>query len=172
MFVMAAALCATAAGKARPSRPDLANMEKVFNDRIQRLNISDPFDLLGSTRGFYLDGYGAIFTAEVNLVVGPAITPFRPALTPKEITALHVKKVQRLATLKEKLRELLTNLAISLVSVPGDEQIAVGVSLVYFSWEQRENLPSQVLMYAPRQALTDAVSKKNSLDAIVRIEEF
>ena len=29
-------------------------------------NINDPYDLLGTARGTYLEGYGAVFTVEMN----------------------------------------------------------------------------------------------------------
>ena len=48
-------------------------MEKSLDNRIARLWQDNPFVLLGPTRGVYLDGYGAVFTAEVNLVAGPGV---------------------------------------------------------------------------------------------------
>ena len=46
-------------------------MEKSLDERISKLWDDNPYLLLGTTRGVYLEGYGAVFTAEVNLVVEP-----------------------------------------------------------------------------------------------------
>ncbi len=51
-------------------------MEQSFDKSVVTASPESPFDLLGTTRGVYLDGYGAVFTAEVNLMVTTNITPF------------------------------------------------------------------------------------------------
>ncbi len=77
-LLVAALLLASAASpasieKTRIGRTELAQMELELDRQIRRaLDINDPFDLIGSTRGVYLENYGAVFTAEVNLVIGPA----------------------------------------------------------------------------------------------------
>ena len=54
-------------------RTTLAAAEKSLDDRIAGLWGDNPLIVLGPTRGVYLEGYGAVFTAEVNLVAGPQI---------------------------------------------------------------------------------------------------
>lgn len=157
------------------TRAALMTMEKVFDSRIERLSIEDPFDLLGSTRGVYLEGYGAVLTAEANLVIGPVITPFRPTVTKEEIARLHAKKQQRLPVLKQAMREMLADAAASLDAVPPNEQIVVAVSLFYFSWEERTGLPGQILMQAQRQALVNRKLGRLSaadLDSAIQTKEF
>jgi len=170
-LTLAAALCGSAALEPRVSRATIAAMEKSFDHRIQSLDVTDPFDLLGSTRGVYLEGYGAVFTAEVNLVVGPAISPFRPALTKEQIAKLRLKKLARLPVLKRQMKDALGALAASLDTVPPSEQIVLGVSLYYRSFEQRADLPGQILMQARRQALLDVTSGRIR-DAGIREQEF
>jgi len=170
-LTLAAALCGSAAVEPRVSRATIAAMEKSFDHRIQSLDVTDPFDVLGSTRGVYLEGYGAVFTAEVNLVVGPAISPFRPALTKEQIAKLRLKRLARLPVLKRQMKDALGALAASLDTVPPSEQIVLGVSLFYFSWEQRADLPGQILMQARRQALLDVTSGRIR-DAGIREQEF
>lgn len=148
-----AALAAAPAERPRLLRESLAALERIFDSRLERANIEEPFLLLGTTRGVYLDGYGAVLTAEINLVTGPAVTPFRPALSKEEILRLNQKKQQRLPALRQLMREMLLDAAASLEAVPPAEQIVLAVSLFYYSWEDRSGLPGQILMQASRQQL-------------------
>lgn len=174
-LLLTTAIWAAVAEKPRFSRASLVAMEKSFDGRIRKISIDDPFDLLGNTRGIYLEGYGAVFTTEVNLVAGPTITPFHLTISKEEASRMRQKKVQRVPVLKDKMRDMLVASAASLDSVPPKEQIALGVSLFYFSWEDTAGLPSQILMQAERQKLLDVhvgrVSRA-ALDNIVRVQEF
>ena len=171
-------LLATAFGGAqapRVNRGALMAMERSFDQRIQRFDVNDPIDLLGSTRGVYLAGYGAVFTTEVNLVASAVVTPFRPAPNKEEAEKLRQKKAARLALLEKAMREMMLNLAASLGGVPLQEHIALGVSLFYFSWENHEGLPSQVLIRATRQTLLDAQARRAdpaALAALLPAEVF
>ncbi len=69
----------------RVSRSLIVSMEKRLDDRITRLWEDNPLSVLGSTRGIYLDGYGAVFTVEVNPAVQP-LTLMNPVLTPADKT--------------------------------------------------------------------------------------
>ena len=42
----------------------LRTVEASINDRL-RSNVNDPYDLLGTARGTYAEGYGAVFTVEL-----------------------------------------------------------------------------------------------------------
>jgi hypothetical protein len=53
--------------------------------------------------------------------------------------------------------------------------VVVGVTLFYYSWEDKTSLPGQILLRAPRSSLLDYRLGKNTgtaLDAIIRTEEF
>lgn len=173
-------LCLLAAGfgaaqRGGVSRDALAGMERAFDQRIQRFDLNDPLDLLGSTRGVYLQGYGAVFTAEVNLIAGAVITPFRPKPSLPELEKLRQRKAARLKQLERQMREVMLELAAALTGVPSEEHIALGVSLFYFSWENREGLPSQVVMRARRQALLEARARRAdaaALEALLPAEVF
>src|SRR6185437_561739 len=108
----------------RVSRKTLAAMEKSLDGRIQSLWNDTPYLLLGSTRGVYLAGYGAVFTAEVNLVTNP-VSLMAPRVTKPEVARIHQEKIQRLAILKKTLREQMISMAASLDTVPDDERIAI-----------------------------------------------
>lgn len=169
LFLAAALAPPAAPQRAKVTRAALAPIESSFDARIGNPSQQDPFDLLGNTRGVYLEGYGAVFTAEANLIVLP-LSPFRPALTKEEIANVHRRKLAKLEVLKKALRDLMIGAAASLGGVPPDERIAVSVTLFYYSWEQRTGLPAQLVLHAPRAALLKGAGP--ALDAALKIEEF
>ena len=169
-----AMFAATAAGPTM-DRGLIKGLERKFDKGIEAFSIDDPFYLLGNTRGVYLDGYGAVFTAELNLVAAAVITPFRPSFTPEQIEKLRQKKLTRLEPLKKVMRTMMVDSATSLKSVPANENIAVGVSLFYYSWEDTRELPSQVLMEARRGSLLDFETGRlnpEQLNSAIRVQEF
>ena len=168
IVLVALAWSVTAAGP-RVSRENIAALEKKFDQQIESFSIDDPFLLLGNTRGVYLDDYGAVFTAELNLVAAAVVTPFRPSFTNEQIEKIRQKKLQRIATLKSLILNMVMDSASTLKQVPPEEQIVVGVSLFYYSWENTDGLPSQILMQASRQSLLAAGS---SMDSVIRVQEF
>ena len=58
----------------------------------------DHVDLLGPTRGLYLNDYGAVFTAEVSLIETPN-SPFRPEIPPELKAGVHQRKLDHLPLL-------------------------------------------------------------------------
>lgn len=173
--LLAAALRAGVPEKPRVRRAALAAMEKNFDGRIERIGAEDPFMLLGTTRGVYLEGYGVVFTAEVNLVNSPGISPFRQSVPKEEIASLRIRKLQRLAVLKQNIEDMLVASAALLSDVPDTEQITVGVSLFYRSYEDTTGLPSQILMQAERRKLLQFQPgriDRAALESIIRVQEF
>jgi hypothetical protein len=174
-LVLALGLTPLAAQKAGVSRTEMAAMERSFDERLRKSNVENPFVLLGLTRGVYLDGYGAVFTAEVNLVQGPGITPFRQELSPEDIARVKAAKVQRLPMLRQLMREMLLNSASSLDRVPMDEQIVLGVTLFHHPWEDAKGLPQQIVMQAKRRALLDVATSratKETLETELHVKEY
>lgn len=170
------AVLAAASGAQSPrvTRADLQAVEKKIDASIPALDVNDPYDMLGMTRGIYLQGWGAIFTAELNLVF-THISPFVPALTKADIQKLHAKKLERVVSLKRFMRDMMVEAAVALKSVPPQEQIVIGISLFYRSFEIKDGLPSQVVMQAPRRALLDFEAGRidsAALDAQIRTQEL
>ena len=160
------------AAEARASRDELAALEKQFDSRIWAYNINDPFDLLGTTRGVCLEGYGVVFTAELNLVAGAVITPFRSTFSPEQIQQLRQKKLERLEEVKSIMRTMLLESAAALREIPLSQRIAVGVTLSRFSWEDSRGLPAQILMEATRQSLLDIQLGNVSANDAIEVKEF
>jgi hypothetical protein len=103
------------------------------------------------------------------------ITPFHPAMTGEKIKDLRQKKIQRLATVREFMRQQLVAAAVTLDPVPANEKIVFGVTLFYRAFEEREGLPGQIVMQAPKQTLLDFKANRISkaqLDAAVQVQEL
>jgi hypothetical protein len=174
-LLTATCIWALAAGGVKVTRAALETLEKSFDERIIRLNVTEPFDLLGATRGVYLDGYGVVFTTEVSLIVTPSPTPFRPSISAEEIAKVRERKLAQLPLLRRAMRDMLIASAVALDILPADQQIVVAVTLFHYSWEDSRGLPGQLVMQAPRKTLLDLQAGRLSGDALetaVRIEEF
>ncbi|MBM3466079.1 MAG: hypothetical protein FJW40_10370 [Acidobacteria bacterium] len=168
LLLGAAATCASE--KSTVARSGLVALEKSFNRKVETL-YDDPFALLGPARGVYLDGYGAVFSAEVNLAPA-AISPFRPQMKPEDIAKLRQRKLDRLPLLRQAMRQLLSEAAVSLEGLPREERIAVAVSLFYLPWESQTGLPGQLLMQSRRGQLMEARGKEEALNTAIEEKVF
>ena len=166
-------LCALPAGSMADSpkvnRGMIEAMEHSLDKKLSGLWPQDPAEVLGLSHGAYIQGYGAIFLGEVNLAPAAGITPFHPSVTADEIRRTHEKKMQRMAAIRSAMRAMLVDSARSLDSVPADEQVALGLSLFYWKWENRDGLPAQIVMHAPRKVL---LQSSGAEPASIATEEF
>src|SRR5208282_4071738 len=89
------------ASHSRVTRAALASVEKNCDGQLAYT--ADAFDLLGTTRGVYLEGYGVVFSTELNLIVSPNLSPFHTSFSKIEIARIHDRKVERLPLLKQKM---------------------------------------------------------------------
>lgn len=169
-------LALAAEAKSKIGRVAVLELEKNF-DRILLRDVADGdgFLLLGMTRGFYLEGVGAVYSAEMNLVAGPAITPFRPTVTKDDIARLRQRKLDRLPALKKAMRQMLFDIAGKLDLMPGEEEVVVGVTLFHSHWEDTSGIPAQIVMRAQKKKLTEIPTAKRDpaqLESLVKVEEF
>jgi len=170
-LLLAVAVGLTAATAPRVSRGTLAAMEKSLDERISKLWDDNPYLLLGPTRGVYLDGYGAVFTAEVNLMSNP-VSLMHSTLSKDEIAKYHQKKLERLPLLRKALRDALISTAASLDTVPPDEQVTIVAFLDHYPWEDITGLPAQLTLQAPKKKLIEAQRAGGAvLEAAIRITE-
>lgn len=176
MLALALAIALLAAGQERPAvtRAVLAGFEKKLDRTIPTLDVNDPYELLGTARGIYLPGYGVVFTTEISLVFSN-YSPFNLPPAGPGLEKLREKKMARLPQLKRSMRALLVMAAVSLDAVPPNEQIVLGISLYNRSFENREGLPSQIIMQAPRQKLLDLKLERidsPKLEQAIRAQEL
>jgi hypothetical protein len=173
--ILAVLTWAAVAQAPRISRATLRTLEEGFDKRVLTLSAESPFQLLGTTRGVYLDGYGAVFTTEVNLMATTNLSPFQLTIPKEYVIKVHAQKLLRVQLLKRSMQEALLATANALDSVPPSEQVALGVSLFYYKWEDTSQLPSQVLMRAQRQKLLDVHLgrvNRSALDSVIQVEEL
>jgi hypothetical protein len=140
------------------------------------MQVGNDVHLIGTTRGVYLEGYGAVFTANVSLATPPlarvsiiqsAPAP-QPAQQPKD--QVQAKKLERLPALRTALKQSLAGLASSLDSVPPDEQIVIVALLLRYPGEDK--VPEQVMAQGSRGKLLEAEKAGPAvLDLAVRITE-
>jgi len=169
---MWAQVARTAAVRIDPGGPQQAvriaqgtftDLEKRFNARLERLfDANDPLDLLGNTRGVYLEGYGAVFTVELSLVRTPTLLPFRTTISKELAESVRAKKIQRLPALKAAMKEMLHNMAATFIQIPYDQRVVLIARFYYEPWENLSGMPSQVLMRATR---------KGSMAGEIEVEE-
>jgi len=158
------------ADKPKVNRGMIDAMEKSIDSKVQALWPDDPAEVVGLTQGAYIHGYGAVFMNEINMAHSTPPSPFHPTITPEETKRTHDKKAARIAKLREAMQQMLVDSAKSLDAVPGDEQVAVSVSLFYWNWENREGLPAQIVMHAARKQLLEA--KAGADKSFISSEEF
>ena len=159
------------ADKPRVGRAAMRGMEESLDNKLQKLWPDDPVQVVGLTQGVYITGYGAVFMSEVNLAPGTGITPFHQTVTADEVKRIHEKKMARLAKLRDTMTNMLLGSAKSLDTVPAEEQIALGISLFYWNWEDRSGLPAQIVMHASKRLMLQAKSGAAG-KSFITTEEF
>jgi hypothetical protein len=168
----AAVLCAASADRPRVTRAEVANVEKLINTQLASMFPDEPWLLLGYTRGFYVEGTGVVFSAEINLATGPTVSPFSQPPTKEIVFAHHAKKVQRVPKLRETMYSVLKSLGTFFPSMPPDEQLILAVTILRYPWENAEGLPNQVVMHVPRAKLSEALARSTALNTLVKAEEY
>ena len=157
----------------RVSRVSVRAMEDSIDDKVARFQIDDPFQMVGGTRGMYINGYGVVFTSEMDLVANTLVSPFRPQVTKADLIKLKHKKQQRIVMLRQIMRTMLMSTAASLDGVPVNEQVVLGVTLHYYPWEDSAGLPRQIVMLAPRKLLLEAVKGDPAiLETGLQVQEY
>ena len=169
LFLLAAALTLAAA----VPYVDVRNIERAIDRRFDNYNVSDPIELVGGTHGVYLEGTGAVFTSEVALVLGPALLPMHQEISKEEIAKVHERTKARLPELRKLMQDTLVSSATTLGTMPPQEEIVFGVTMIYRPWEDATGLPRQIVMRAKRQALLDfEKGALKSLETAVKTQQF
>ncbi len=182
-ILCAALLLASAAGAQnlapRANSPGnkslLAPLQYSIDTQLESIPRDDPFFILVSTLGVYLQGYGTVFTTQVNLANTAGISPFRQTISKEEKDRIHKKKFERLPLLRQAMREVLLTAGGQLSRMPAQENVVIAISLFYFSWEDTADLPAQIVLSVPRQQILDLQSKRVNraqFDSLVRVQEY
>jgi hypothetical protein len=127
-------------------------LERRFDMQLEAMvqDPNEPVDVLGPSRGIYIENYGVVFTAEVSLVKTPELNPFMKEI-PKAIQdRVHQRRVERLPVLKKTMHDMLHSMAMTFVQIPNDQNVVVVVRLLYGSWESTVGMPAQIMLRATR----------------------
>src|SRR5712692_9805171 len=166
---------AVAAGDApRVTRNTIVIAEKNLDNRFTRLWTDNQFGVLGSSRGVYLEGYGAVFTTEVNLVTAPVLGIVPIAVTKDGIAQHKKKKRERIPDLKRALQQALVEMAASkeMEAVPPDEQIVLVAFLSHYPWEDLTGVPAEIMMQGSKKKLLEARAGGAGLEAAIQSAQF
>jgi hypothetical protein len=167
VILMSAAYAAS--GEApRVDRTQMGKVEKGLDDTLLRFTPDNSHTLIGLTRGVYLEGVGAVLTAEVILVNAP-VNIMHPLPTKDEIVQMRKKKIERVPLLKKVLKDALVSAAATLDTIPPDEQVVIAVIVQRFKFEDATGLPVQVTVQATKRKLLE--SKGAALDALIHVTE-
>lgn len=163
------------ADKPKVSLAMIKAMQDSVDSHLQRIWPDDPVEMIGVTQGAYISGSGVVLVGEVNLAPSAGISPFHKTITADELKRIHEKKIARVPKLKTAMQEWLLNSADSLAPVPPEEQIALGITLFYWSGENTEGLPAQIVMHGSKRALLDirtGRADKATLSSALVVQEF
>lgn len=167
-LILASAAYAAAGEAPRVDRLQIEKVEKNLDATLLRFTTDNSHTLIGLTRGVYLEGVGAVFTAEV-IVVNAPVNIMHPLPSKEEIVQMRKKKVERIPLLKRILKDALVAAAGSLETIPADEQVVIAVIVPRFTFEDAAGLPAQVTVQASKRKLLE--SKGAALDALIRVTE-
>ncbi|MEO8097521.1 MAG: hypothetical protein ABI811_07445 [Acidobacteriota bacterium] len=170
LTLISAGFAISAADAPRVSRAMIAGTEDVLSEKISRLWPDNPLAMVGPARGVYIPNYGAVISAEVNLVTLQGVSLMTPTPSDADKVVAKKKKLERIPILKNVLKEQLPGIAAMLANVPGTEQIAIAVLLPRYSWEDASAQPLTVIVQGTKQQLMGA--KGAALDQAVRISEY
>ena len=139
-----------------PTRVSLAALAKIsrgFDHDFQTFAPADPVDLLGRTRGIYLEVFGVVFTTELSPILTPQVSPFRATVDAEETAKVRQRKLARLPAVQRLMNSMLVSAARELAALPDDQQIVVAVKFLYLSSEDTTGLPGQMVLQASRRAV-------------------
>jgi hypothetical protein len=176
LCVAAASILAAEPAITKPDvRDSLEGVERSMSDRLRSNEALSTMYVLWQPRGAYLEGYGAVFTLELNLVPMGDISPFQKAYSADQKRQLNIRKRQRLEDLTEQARLMLVEAAKQLKVVPESEKVALAVTLFHYNWEDVTDLPAQLVVQATRSTLLAGAAgtlSKADLKAQVQERQF
>jgi hypothetical protein len=128
------------------------DLEKRFDMMLESMvqDSNEPVDVLGPTRGIYIENFGVVFTAEVSLVKTPELSPFLTEIPKTVADRVHRRRVERLPKLQETMQDMLHRMAMTFMLVPPNQQVVLVVRLLYGSWESTTGMPAQIMLRATR----------------------
>jgi hypothetical protein len=134
----------------------LRAIEKEMDGRILATGGSNPCNILNPSRGVYVTGLGAVFSAEVELAPTPGgIGLFQSAVGPEQKAKFRKDKLTNIPLLEKTLSDMVLSLVASpTLKLSETDQIVVAARLVYRSWEDTSGMPGQIVAHLDRRGGT------------------
>jgi hypothetical protein len=167
-LIFVSAVYAAAGEAPRVDRTQMEKVQKSLDATLTRFTTDNSHTLIGLTRGIYLDGVGAVFSAEV-IVVNAQVNIMHPLPTKEELVQMRKKKLERIPLLKKILKDSLVSAAAALETLPPDEQVVIAIIVPRFTFEDATGLPSQITVQASKRKLLE--TRGAALDALIRVTE-
>jgi hypothetical protein len=138
------------------SRQTFDGMEKDFDTQLARIGGPDHvIDILGGTRGLYLQDYGVVFTAEISLIQTPTVNPWRKEIPKEMVLQVRQRKLENLPLLKTAMHNMVRSTAMTLLAAGNAMKIlkpnavvVLSVRLLYLPYENTTGLPALITMRA------------------------
>jgi hypothetical protein len=127
--------------------------------------------ILGYPSGIYIDGYGVVFTSEVNLSFSPMVDPFQQTIAPEVKAKVHAAELLQLPILRNEMRQLLLRSSVTLDTLSPSEQIVVGVKISQQSWQDKSGFPQQIVMQGQKSKLMEAKLGHVPPDSVISVQE-
>jgi hypothetical protein len=148
-------------------RDQLNPLEKGF---AQSLTASQ-MRILGYPSAINIDGFGVVYTAEVNLSYSPIADPFQQTFSPQVKARTQNTEQLQLPILRNEMRQLLLRTSEALDALPMNEQIVVGVKISQQAWQDRGGVPQEIVMQGQKSKLLEAKRGKTSPESVIRVQE-
>ena len=125
--------------------------------------------VLSAPKGAYLEDYGAVFSTEASLYRIRLITPFsRRPYSQEELDQAHRAALERLARLKQGLRQAVAEHGSLLGQLKPEHNVAVIVHLFNGVGDPSRPYPSQLIFKARAGSVSDYRQGKITMEELVR----
>jgi hypothetical protein len=137
--------------KTEASPVSLQTLLALEKEMDRRINVTKgaglPCSVLTPTRGVYLSGLGAVFSAEVELAPTPGgIGIFGPAAGPEQKARSRKDKLENVPLLEKTLSDMALSLAATpALKLSDSDQVVVVARLNYRPWEDTTGMPGQIV---------------------------
>jgi len=130
----------------------LRSVEKEMDTRIATTGGNMPCGVLSPSRGVYVTGLGAVFTAEVELAPTPGGMGIFQTIGPEQKAKYHKDKLTNLPLLEKTLSDMVLSLVASpTLKLSETDQVVVAARLVYRAWEDTNGMPGQIVAHLDRR---------------------
>lgn len=154
---------------------EIEAVQKALDGSIRGYSIDAPLDHLLPTHGIYIEGYGAVFITDVNLVSLPPLFGFGGRIAKAEITRIHDSKIKRLPEVRKLMTQMMLGASGMLAHLPPDENILLQFNFYSQNFEDRTGLPKSMSIQGKKKNLLDAAAGKIPAESVsgilkVRVE--